>query len=238
MGCGQRDRDRGGAVGGDRGAGGRGAPPAGRARRTRSGGVGSVRRAIAGPAATPLAHSALAASERSPWCSGRWRSSGWRPPPPPANRAIEDRRGRRGCASARSPRSRPVPAIRRSHSQAPRRSAPEGPQLYQNGCSSCHGVALQGTPGVAPSLIGVGAGPVDFYLSTGRMPLASSARGAAAKRAALQRQADRRPDRLRRARSADRRRRPPTRRRATSRSDCSSSRSTAPAVTRSSAAAG
>jgi ubiquinol-cytochrome c reductase cytochrome c subunit len=29
---------------------------------------------------------------------------------------------------------------------------------------------LQGTPHVAPSLIGVGAGPVDFYLSTGRMP--------------------------------------------------------------------
>jgi ubiquinol-cytochrome c reductase cytochrome c subunit len=30
---------------------------------------------------------------------------------------------------------------------------------------------LQGQPGVAPSLVGVGAGPVDFYLSTGRMPL-------------------------------------------------------------------
>jgi ubiquinol-cytochrome c reductase cytochrome c subunit len=44
-------------------------------------------------------------------------------------------------------------------------------QLYQNGCSSCHGAMLQGQAGVAPSLIGVGAGPVDFYLSTGRMPL-------------------------------------------------------------------
>jgi ubiquinol-cytochrome c reductase cytochrome c subunit len=29
-------------------------------------------------------------------------------------------------------------------------------------------------PGVAPSLRGVGAGPVDFYLSTGRMPLDQS----------------------------------------------------------------
>lgn len=48
----------------------------------------------------------------------------------------------------------------------------EGYNLYENGCSSCHGIALHGTPGVAPSLIGVGAGPVDFYLSTGRMPLA------------------------------------------------------------------
>lgn len=47
----------------------------------------------------------------------------------------------------------------------------EGYFLYQSGCASCHGIALQGTPGVAPSLRNVGAGPVDFYLSTGRMPL-------------------------------------------------------------------
>jgi ubiquinol-cytochrome c reductase cytochrome c subunit len=47
----------------------------------------------------------------------------------------------------------------------------QGRTLYANGCSSCHGIALQGTPGVAPALRGVGPGPVDFYLSTGRMPL-------------------------------------------------------------------
>jgi ubiquinol-cytochrome c reductase cytochrome c subunit len=47
----------------------------------------------------------------------------------------------------------------------------EGYDLYQVSCSSCHGVALGGIPGVAPSLRGVGPGPVDFYLSTGRMPL-------------------------------------------------------------------
>jgi ubiquinol-cytochrome c reductase cytochrome c subunit len=47
----------------------------------------------------------------------------------------------------------------------------EGYTLYEAGCSSCHGIALQGMPGVAPSLLGVGAGPVDFYLATGRMPL-------------------------------------------------------------------
>lgn len=51
--------------------------------------------------------------------------------------------------------------------------AAEGFNLYQSSCSSCHGIALQGQSGVAPSLIGVGAGPVDFYLSTGRMPLAN-----------------------------------------------------------------
>jgi ubiquinol-cytochrome c reductase cytochrome c subunit len=47
----------------------------------------------------------------------------------------------------------------------------QGYELYQRSCSSCHGVSMQGTPGVAPSLRGVGSGPVDFYLSTGRMPL-------------------------------------------------------------------
>jgi len=60
----------------------------------------------------------------------------------------------------------------------PTKSFPDSPQLraqgfdlYESSCASCHGVALQGTPGTAPSLRDVGAGPVDFYLSTGRMPL-------------------------------------------------------------------
>jgi ubiquinol-cytochrome c reductase cytochrome c subunit len=60
----------------------------------------------------------------------------------------------------------------------PTKSFPDSPglrargfTLYQSSCSSCHGIALQGTPGVGPSLRGVGPGPVDFYLSTGRMPL-------------------------------------------------------------------
>lgn len=49
----------------------------------------------------------------------------------------------------------------------------EGLDLYQQSCSSCHGLGLDGVRGVAPSLRDVGAGPVDFYLSTGRMPLQS-----------------------------------------------------------------
>jgi ubiquinol-cytochrome c reductase cytochrome c subunit len=49
----------------------------------------------------------------------------------------------------------------------------QGMSLYQNGCASCHGTLLQGQSGVAPALTGAGAGPVDFYLSTGRMPLQS-----------------------------------------------------------------
>jgi ubiquinol-cytochrome c reductase cytochrome c subunit len=48
---------------------------------------------------------------------------------------------------------------------------PSGRQLFLDGCSSCHGLAARGVPGVAPDLHGVGERAADFYLSTGRMPL-------------------------------------------------------------------
>ena len=40
-------------------------------------------------------------------------------------------------------------------------------------CASCHGLQAQGIRGRAPSLRGVGALAADFYLETGRMPLAT-----------------------------------------------------------------
>jgi ubiquinol-cytochrome c reductase cytochrome c subunit len=46
-----------------------------------------------------------------------------------------------------------------------------GRTLFIEGCSTCHGLDAEGTPGVAPSLRRVGAQSADFYLSTGRMPL-------------------------------------------------------------------
>jgi ubiquinol-cytochrome c reductase cytochrome c subunit len=46
----------------------------------------------------------------------------------------------------------------------------DGAALYLNNCSSCHGVQGEGGP-AGPPLVGVGAASVDFYLSTGRMPL-------------------------------------------------------------------
>jgi ubiquinol-cytochrome c reductase cytochrome c subunit len=46
----------------------------------------------------------------------------------------------------------------------------EGRTIFLEECSTCHGLFAQGTPGVAPSLIGVGAAAVDFQVSTGRMP--------------------------------------------------------------------
>ncbi|HEU5417956.1 MAG TPA: c-type cytochrome [Streptosporangiaceae bacterium] len=49
-----------------------------------------------------------------------------------------------------------------------------GRQIFLQECATCHGFAAQGTPGVAPSLIGVGAAAVDFQVSTGRMPAAEN----------------------------------------------------------------
>jgi ubiquinol-cytochrome c reductase cytochrome c subunit len=48
-----------------------------------------------------------------------------------------------------------------------------GKALFADACAECHGDDLRGRSGQGPSLIGAGAGAVDFYVSTGRMPLAS-----------------------------------------------------------------
>jgi ubiquinol-cytochrome c reductase cytochrome c subunit len=51
-------------------------------------------------------------------------------------------------------------------------AAADGRQLYLEGCASCHGVDARGIEGRGPDLHGAGAAAADFYLSTGRMPLA------------------------------------------------------------------
>jgi ubiquinol-cytochrome c reductase cytochrome c subunit len=59
---------------------------------------------------------------------------------------------------------------------APAPAAPpavtRGTHLYGQYCLKCHGPNGAGTPGLAPSLRGVGALAPDFYLRTGYMPLA------------------------------------------------------------------
>ncbi|MEA2151396.1 MAG: ubiquinol-cytochrome c reductase cytochrome c subunit [Solirubrobacteraceae bacterium] len=50
--------------------------------------------------------------------------------------------------------------------------ASSGGALFDDGCVSCHGPDARGVPGQGPSLRGAGAAAIDFYLSTGRMPLA------------------------------------------------------------------
>ena len=48
-----------------------------------------------------------------------------------------------------------------------------GQRLFVQACSSCHGTQAQGT-NRAPTIAGLGAATVDFWVSTGRMPLADT----------------------------------------------------------------
>jgi ubiquinol-cytochrome c reductase cytochrome c subunit len=52
----------------------------------------------------------------------------------------------------------------------------QGRALYASGCAYCHGDLANGVSGRGPTLHGVGAQAADFYLSTGRMPLAAPQR--------------------------------------------------------------
>jgi ubiquinol-cytochrome c reductase cytochrome c subunit len=47
----------------------------------------------------------------------------------------------------------------------------QGRELFEDGCSSCHGFEGKGVEGQGPSLVGAGEAAADFYLRTGRMPL-------------------------------------------------------------------
>ena len=69
-------------------------------------------------------------------------------------------------AAAQSPQQPGVPA------PPPGDAAQRGAALYEESCRSCHGDDLRGVADRGPNLRGVGAAAVDFYVSTGRMPLA------------------------------------------------------------------
>ncbi|HVE74893.1 MAG TPA: cytochrome c [Mycobacteriales bacterium] len=61
----------------------------------------------------------------------------------------------------------------------------EGRALYLQGCSTCHGLNLQG--GSGPNLIGVGESAVVFQVESGRMPLAAGTVQAPRKKSAYTR---------------------------------------------------
>jgi ubiquinol-cytochrome c reductase cytochrome c subunit len=63
-------------------------------------------------------------------------------------------------------------SARQAPAQDGARKVAQGGALYAESCSDCHGADLRGIPGRGPTLRGVGAASVDFYLATGRMPLA------------------------------------------------------------------
>jgi ubiquinol-cytochrome c reductase cytochrome c subunit len=58
----------------------------------------------------------------------------------------------------------------------------EGRDLYLTGCSTCHGLNLEGGAG-GPSLIGSGASAVIFQVESGRMPLQAGVQQAPRKKA-------------------------------------------------------
>ena len=77
----------------------------------------------------------------------------------------------------------PAPAQTKPVSTSPADIA-AGETLYDLHCSACHGIGGVGAKG--PPLLGVGPAAVDFFLSTGRMPLSSPTRGASAWASVLQ----------------------------------------------------
>lgn len=62
-----------------------------------------------------------------------------------------------------------------------------GRELFATGCSSCHGLRAEGSRR-GPSLLGVGAASLDFWVSTGRMPLRTTGGQAVRKPPAYDRQ--------------------------------------------------
>jgi ubiquinol-cytochrome c reductase cytochrome c subunit len=60
-----------------------------------------------------------------------------------------------------------------TYSLPPRSYIGAGEALFASSCASCHGPMAAGTDR-APNLQGLGAATVDFWVSTGRMPLADS----------------------------------------------------------------
>ncbi len=101
--------------------------------------------------------------------------------PPPAGRGATHRTGTRLAATgARPSTSGPrlaAAGARPSTSRLPVSTESQqasditpGRTLFEQNCASCHGPGAQGSA-VAPNLVGLGAGTVDLWVSTGLMPL-------------------------------------------------------------------
>ncbi len=93
--------------------------------------------------------------------------------------AVEQQPGP-GLPKPLSPKSRLVPSGSTatkgsglSYVDLPRAFVSPGQALFAANCATCHGNGAEGTTR-APPLLGLGAGTVDFWVSTGRMPLENS----------------------------------------------------------------
>ena len=119
----------------------------------------------------------LLAFSPGPGSAGRRRA---RPPPcrqltttattRHADRPADDARA---CRQRRSSTDAPSNQTGIYYVELPKSFIAPGQALFAANCSSCHGPEALGTVR-APNLQGLGAGTVDFWVSTGRMPLANS----------------------------------------------------------------
>ena len=66
----------------------------------------------------------------------------------------------------------PSGASRSQRAAVPAADTPDVQHIYLRDCATCHAADARGTD-LGPDLRGAGAGLVDYYLSTGRMPLSS-----------------------------------------------------------------
>jgi ubiquinol-cytochrome c reductase cytochrome c subunit len=85
-------------------------------------------------------------------------------------------------AGTRASSSQPI-----VYKNPPRSLIPEGRELFAEDCQTCHGPDAEGSSR-APDLQGLGAATIDFWVSTGRMPLALETTQAAIKPPRLTRQ--------------------------------------------------
>lgn len=76
-----------------------------------------------------------------------------------------------GSSSSSSGRLSPTTATVTYHG-LPSSYVPLGRAIFESTCATCHGQQAQGSS-VAPNLRGLGPATVDFWVSTGRMPLAN-----------------------------------------------------------------
>ncbi|NNN15466.1 MAG: c-type cytochrome [Acidimicrobiaceae bacterium] len=74
-----------------------------------------------------------------------------------------------GAAASAQPATNPQAPI--VYKAPPSNLAAEGNSIFQENCASCHGSQAEGSAR-GPNLQGLGAATIDFWVSTGRMPLA------------------------------------------------------------------
>ena len=157
---------------------------------------------LAGPAGLRASAALVLADRARGLAAGP--SQGQPAPRPGRRRPASCRRAhlRRPAALCPSPTLRPSPPSRPGRATRPRASptrrpsAPRASRSTSGAARPATGSPCRGRRAWRRRCAASAPGPVDFYLSTGRMPLEQAPRGAATQHAGVQPPGDQRPDRL------------------------------------------